>query len=108
MADGRVPRYYWDSCVFLSAVEKVPTRVAVIERLLDDANAGRAEVFTSTVSITEVAFAKFEPHIDQADGTKQCECDADDWISAPLAPNAARGERRATENSRPSALQRQR
>jgi predicted nucleic acid-binding protein len=60
MPEGKVPRFYWDTCVFLSAIERVPDRVAVIEKLLDDADEGRIEIFTSTASITEVAFAKLE------------------------------------------------
>ena len=60
MPERKAPRFYWDTCVFLSGIERVPDRVAVIEKLLDDADEGRIEIFTSTVSITEVAFAKFE------------------------------------------------
>lgn len=60
MPEGKAPRYYWDTCVFLSAIERVPDRVAVIEKLLDDADERRIEIFTSTATITEVAFAKFE------------------------------------------------
>lgn len=68
MPEGRRPRYYWDTCVFLSAIERVPDRVAVIEKLLDDADEGRVEIFTSTVSITEIAFAKYEKHQRALDG----------------------------------------
>lgn len=60
MPERAGPKYYWDSNVFLSVIERHPERVAVIEQLLNDAEAGRIEIFTSIVSITEVAFAKFE------------------------------------------------
>ena len=51
---------YWDACVFLSAVDKVPDRMPVIESLMADAENGRLRIYTSTLSITEVAYAKNE------------------------------------------------
>lgn len=53
-------RIYWDSCVFLSFVENHPDRASDIETLMGEAEQGRIEIVTSTVSITEVAFAPEE------------------------------------------------
>lgn len=54
------PRYYWDACVFLSGIEMVEDRVATIEMMLDNANNGTIEIWTSMLSITEVAFVQME------------------------------------------------
>lgn len=53
-------RVYWDSNVFLSYLNGQPNRVPQIEALLTDAEAGKLEVVTSTVTIAEVAFAASE------------------------------------------------
>ena len=55
-----IPRYYWDSCVFLSYVEATPGRVGDIESLLEDAEAGRCDIYTSVLSVSEVAFVEAE------------------------------------------------
>lgn len=46
--------------MFLSIIEGNVDRLAVIEAILDEYHRGQVEIFTSTLSITEVAFAKFE------------------------------------------------
>lgn len=53
-------QFYWDSCVFLSLVEGHADRTADIQALLTDAQGGKVEILTATVSIVEVAFAKQE------------------------------------------------
>lgn len=53
-------RYYWDSNVFLSYINKIPERISAIEAMLDEAEQGKIEIVTSTVTITEVAFAATE------------------------------------------------
>jgi predicted nucleic acid-binding protein len=60
MPNKSVPRYYWDSCVFLSYIEGTPDRVHDIETLLNEAANGTIEIYTSMISIAEVAFAKQE------------------------------------------------
>lgn len=57
---SKLPRYYWDSCVFLSYIEGTPDRVDDIEAVLLEAEEGKIEIYTSTVSVAEVAFAKQE------------------------------------------------
>ncbi|MGH7557373.1 MAG: hypothetical protein ACREMD_06290 [Gemmatimonadota bacterium] len=55
-----VPRYYWDSAVFLSYINATQDRVADIEGHLEQARQGKLELVTSTVSMVEVAFAATE------------------------------------------------
>jgi len=58
---GEEPKkYYWDSCVFLSAINKNTDRVGIIENILDDCERGKIEIYTSLLSIVEVAFAQGE------------------------------------------------
>ena len=58
---GSPPRVYWDSCVFLSYFNGDTDRLPQIEALLKSASADNAiEIVTSTISITEVAFAQVE------------------------------------------------
>jgi len=56
----KIPRYYWDACVFLSFVEGRSDRVPTIESLLSDCENGKIEIWSSHLSIAEVAFAKAE------------------------------------------------
>lgn len=53
-------RYYWDACVFLSEINANPDRVPIIEAILDDCDQGKAEIYTSILSIAEVAYAEAE------------------------------------------------
>ena len=53
-------KIYWDACVFLSIIEGHPDRIPIIEAIVDDCKRGTLEIFTSTLSIAEVAFAKSE------------------------------------------------
>lgn len=54
------PLYYWDASVLLSYIEETPDRVDVIEELLEEADAGKHQIFTSFITITEVAWGKAE------------------------------------------------
>jgi predicted nucleic acid-binding protein len=56
----KVKRVYWDSNVFLSAINASPERLPIIEAVLDDCDHGDVEVHTSVLSIAEVAFAESE------------------------------------------------
>ncbi len=49
---------YWDSCVFLSYIEGHAERLPMLDAMLAEANAGRIEIRTSVVTLTEVAFVK--------------------------------------------------
>lgn len=53
-------KYYLDSCVFLSLIEATPGRVTTIKSILEECEQGGCELFTSHLSIAEVAFAKAE------------------------------------------------
>jgi predicted nucleic acid-binding protein len=51
---------YWDANVFLSYIEGRDDRCPHIEAILDDCDNGRIEIWTSQLSVAEVAFAKTE------------------------------------------------
>lgn len=53
-------RYYWDANVFLTYIHQVPERTPDLDALLDAARDGKIEIFTSTLSIVEVAFGAEE------------------------------------------------
>lgn len=57
MAGKPTKRSYWDSCVLLAWIKNEPDRAVHIDVLMDDARAGRLEIVTSVLSITEVALA---------------------------------------------------
>jgi predicted nucleic acid-binding protein len=60
-------RYYWDACVFLSEINANPDRVPVIETILDDCDQGKAEIYTSILSIAEVAYSETEKNSNALD-----------------------------------------
>ena len=51
---------YWDASVFLSYVNGETERLTMIDTLLDESRNGDFTIVTSTLSITEVAFAEME------------------------------------------------
>lgn len=54
-------RIYWDSCVFLHYIEGTPKWMPILDSLLEEASeAKKLVIVTSSVSITEVAFAQAE------------------------------------------------
>jgi predicted nucleic acid-binding protein len=57
---AEVPRYYWDSCVFLSYIDEQSGRLEDLRALLVEAKRREIEIVTSAVSITEVAFGSVE------------------------------------------------
>jgi predicted nucleic acid-binding protein len=67
-------RIYWDACIFLHFVEGTPQWMPILDSLLEAASESRDLIIvTSTLSITEVAFAKAEkdgkapdPHVESA------------------------------------------
>ena len=50
-------KYYWDACVILEFLNQSPDRAPDVNGLLDAADKGEIQIFTSTLSIAEVAFA---------------------------------------------------
>jgi predicted nucleic acid-binding protein len=52
MAD--VEKRYWDSSVFLASIKNEPNRADVCEKIIKDAGAGRCEIYTSMITLTEV------------------------------------------------------
>jgi predicted nucleic acid-binding protein len=57
----KVNRYYWDSCVVLSYLEGTADRVSQIESFLR-LDKDQAQLVTSVLTITEVAFQASERH----------------------------------------------
>lgn len=51
---------YWDSDCFLSYLNAVPERIAVVETLLESSARGEVNLYTSAVSQVEVAFGVWE------------------------------------------------
>lgn len=51
---------YWDACVFLSVVNRIPERLPDLEAMMDAASKGDLRIYTSTLSKVEVAFAAGE------------------------------------------------
>jgi predicted nucleic acid-binding protein len=49
-----IRRYYWDSSVFVSFLNEEESRFEIVESLLKEAHAGRAEIVTSTFTLVEV------------------------------------------------------
>lgn len=54
------PRCYWDSDVFLALINEEPARVPSIRATLTEAEQGLRQIVTSTLTMTEVAFAASE------------------------------------------------
>src|SRR5262245_60902861 len=70
-------RIYWDACVFLDYIEGAPEWMPILEALLEQASeTEELMIYTSTVSITEVAFAKAEKDGRALDPTIEAEIDA--------------------------------
>lgn len=70
-------RIYWDACVFLDYVEGAPKWMPVLDALLEQASeSDELVIYTSTVSITEVAFAKAEKDGRSLDPNIEAEIDA--------------------------------
>lgn len=55
-----VHRYYWDADVLISYVAGIPGRVEILDDLLADAEKKQAEIMTSVLTITEVAYVNAE------------------------------------------------
>lgn len=51
---AELERRYWDSSVFLASIKNEPNRADVCEQIINDARAGRCEIYTSMITLTEV------------------------------------------------------
>jgi predicted nucleic acid-binding protein len=60
-------RFYWDACVILSYVSGEAGRLPDIASMLHEADRGEIEIFTSELSVVEVAFASQEKLEQQLD-----------------------------------------
>jgi predicted nucleic acid-binding protein len=70
-------RIYWDACVFLDYIEAAPQWMPTLDALLEQASeTDDLVIFTSSVSITEVAFAKAEKDGKALDPKIEAEIDA--------------------------------
>ena len=54
------PGIYWDSCTFLAYINEEPNRVETVSELLERSARGEIRLYTSALSLVEVAFSKFE------------------------------------------------
>ncbi len=64
-------RLYWDACVFLSYINGVAGRLPIIDDLLARSGSADHQIITSTLSITEVAFADKEKQNNSLDATTE-------------------------------------
>jgi predicted nucleic acid-binding protein len=62
--------YYWDSCCFISRLQRDEERIRALEYITDEAAAGRVRIITSTVTIAEVCFLRAR-HETSADGERE-------------------------------------
>ena len=51
---AKVPIVYWDSCVFISLIEKTPGRIDIIDELVTMAQNGELLIVTSTLTEAEI------------------------------------------------------
>jgi predicted nucleic acid-binding protein len=54
---------YWDSCVFISAIQETPGRYEILQKILRAAQTGEIVILTSALAIAEVArcYSKNDP-----------------------------------------------
>ena len=57
---GAKKRIYWDACCFVSYIARDPARFQDLEPIMDEANALKHDLFTSVLSVVEVAFCPNE------------------------------------------------
>lgn len=51
---AEIEQRYWDSSVFIASIRNEPGRADVCENIINDARAGRCEIYTSMIALTEV------------------------------------------------------
>jgi predicted nucleic acid-binding protein len=55
---------YWDSCVFISAIQRTKDRFDILNNILDDAKADKIKIVSSTLAIAEIV--KLEQGLDSS------------------------------------------
>ncbi len=55
---SKLPRYYWDSCVFIDAIQKTSGRIEHIRSIEAEARRNKLQIVASTLAIAEVAKTK--------------------------------------------------
>jgi predicted nucleic acid-binding protein len=58
MTTSKVPLVYWDSCIFIDALQQTPEWKDVLKALAEAARAGRFQILTSTLTLCEVIHAE--------------------------------------------------
>lgn len=48
------PRYYWDACAWIALIKREPNRFDACKHVIDLAEAGQAEIWTSAFTLAEV------------------------------------------------------
>lgn len=48
------PRYYWDACAWIALIQQEPNRSDSLKYVIDEAMAGRVEIWTSLFTLAEV------------------------------------------------------
>lgn len=48
------PRYYWDACAWIALIQQEPGRFENLTYVIDEAKAGKAEIWTSNFTLAEV------------------------------------------------------
>lgn len=48
------PRYYWDACAWIALIKQEPGRFEACKHVIDLAEAGKAEIWTSAFTLAEV------------------------------------------------------
>ena len=66
--------YYWDSCCFISRLQRDEERIGALEYITDEAADGRVRIITSAVTIAEVCFLRTRH---EASGEEEREKDAE-------------------------------
>ena len=67
---------YWDANPFLSYVNEYPERMPTLDALLDNAASGGIKIYTSAISLVEVAFAASEQKRRRLDQDEERKIDA--------------------------------
>ncbi|MHC4498038.1 MAG: type II toxin-antitoxin system VapC family toxin [Planctomycetota bacterium] len=75
-------RYYWDACVFLEVINASPDRLPALEGILDDCDNHKLEIYTSMLTIAEVAYARAEKE------SRSLEAAVDDKINKLWEPGS--------------------
>ena len=64
-------RFYWDSCCFISRLQRDAARISNLEYITDEAAAGRIQIIKSTMAIAEVCY--LNRHADDEQTEKDAE-----------------------------------